>query len=51
MRLIKIKFDKEKIYKDWKLATNDERLMAWIESIDHDYYEDLKKDHLQYQNK
>ena len=47
----KDKFDKEKIYKDWKLATNDDRLMAWIESIDHDYYKDLKKDHLQYQNK
>ena len=47
----KDKFDKDKIYKDWKLATNDDRLVAWIESIDPDYYKNLKKDHLEYLSK
>ena len=43
------RFDKEKIYTNWKLQTRDHSLMTWIKLITPNYYENLTKDHLEMQ--
>ena len=43
------RFGKNKIYKDWKLWTNDERVFKWIKQLDPIYWKYLKRDHLDYQ--
>lgn len=43
------KYDIKYIYKNWKLNTNDQRLMKWIQIIDPIFYKKIKKYHLKYQ--
>ena len=43
------KFTKEYIYKNWKLGTQDPRLMKWIQVCDPKYFLSLEKQHLKFQ--